>query len=54
MTASKQGIDLLLDPSLNTSTAFTKAQRQVLGIVGLVPDALSGEAPLKDFEHKQE
>ena len=34
----KRGIDLLHDPSLNKSTAFTEAEKQALGIVGLVPD----------------
>ena len=38
MTISKHGIDLLQDPSLNKSTAFTEAEKQALGIVGLVPD----------------
>jgi malate dehydrogenase (oxaloacetate-decarboxylating)(NADP+) len=38
MTISKHGIDLLLDPSLNKSTAFTEAEKRALGIVGLVPD----------------
>jgi malate dehydrogenase (oxaloacetate-decarboxylating)(NADP+) len=38
MTANKRGIDLLQDPSLNKSTAFTEAEKQSLGIVGLVPD----------------
>ena len=28
----------LRDPSLNKSTAFTEAEREALGIVGLVPD----------------
>ncbi|MEH2545668.1 malate dehydrogenase (oxaloacetate-decarboxylating)(NADP+) [Bradyrhizobium sp. AZCC 2262] len=40
MTISKQGMELLLDPSLNRSTAFTEAEKQSLGIVGLVPDAI--------------
>jgi malate dehydrogenase (oxaloacetate-decarboxylating)(NADP+) len=31
-------MDLLLDPSLNKSTAFTEAEKQALGLVGLVPD----------------
>jgi Lyase/Fumarase C C-terminus/3-octaprenyl-4-hydroxybenzoate carboxy-lyase len=38
MTTTKHGIDLLQDPSLNKSTAFTEAEKQALGIVGLVPD----------------
>jgi malate dehydrogenase (oxaloacetate-decarboxylating)(NADP+) len=31
-------MDLLQDPSLNKSTAFTEAEKKALGIVGLVPD----------------
>ena len=38
MTISKHGIDLLRDPSLNKSTAFTEAEKLSCGIVGLVPD----------------
>lgn len=38
MTVSKRGIDLLQDPSLNKSTSFTEAEKQELGLVGLVPD----------------
>src|ERR1700736_6136742 len=38
MTATKYGIEVLSDPSLNKSTAFTEAEKQSLGIVGLVPD----------------
>jgi len=43
MTTSKYGIELLHDPSLNKSTAFTEAEKQVLGIVGLVPDVTETE-----------
>jgi malate dehydrogenase (oxaloacetate-decarboxylating)(NADP+) len=39
MTISqKHGLDLLQDSSLNKSTAFSEAEKQALGLVGLVPD----------------
>src|SRR5260370_2165425 len=39
MTSSaKYVIELLHDPSLNKSTAFTDTEKQALGLVGLVPD----------------
>ena len=40
---SKRGIDLLHDPALNKSTGFTEAERQALGLVGLVPDVTESE-----------
>ena len=43
MTTNKHGIDLLHDPSLNKSTAFTEAEKQEFGIVGLVPDVTETE-----------
>ncbi|MFL5281985.1 MAG: NAD-dependent malic enzyme [Rhodopila sp.] len=39
----KRGVDLLHDPLLNKSTAFTEGERQALGLVGLVPDATESE-----------
>ncbi|PPQ38312.1 NAD-dependent malic enzyme [Rhodopila globiformis] len=39
----KRGVDLLHDPLLNKSTAFTEQERQALGLVGLVPDATEPE-----------
>ncbi|MER2603194.1 MAG: NAD-dependent malic enzyme [Candidatus Competibacter phosphatis] len=39
----KRGIDILHDPTLNKSTAFTEAERQALGLVGLVPDITESE-----------
>jgi malate dehydrogenase (oxaloacetate-decarboxylating)(NADP+) len=38
MPSNKRGIDLLLDPTVNKSTAFSDAEKQALGIVGLVPE----------------
>jgi malate dehydrogenase (oxaloacetate-decarboxylating)(NADP+) len=43
MTTNKRGIELLHDPSLNKSTAFTESEKQALGIVGLVPDVTETE-----------
>src|SRR6202040_1313815 len=43
MTTTKRGIELLQDPSLNKSTAFTEAEKQALGIVGLLPDVTETE-----------
>jgi malate dehydrogenase (oxaloacetate-decarboxylating)(NADP+) len=42
-TTTKHGIELLHDPSLNKSTAFTEAEKQALGLVGLVPDVTETE-----------
>jgi malate dehydrogenase (oxaloacetate-decarboxylating)(NADP+) len=39
----KRGIDLLHDPELNKSTAFTEAEKQALGIIGLLPDVTETE-----------
>jgi malate dehydrogenase (oxaloacetate-decarboxylating)(NADP+) len=43
LSISKGGVELLRDPILNKSTAFTEAERQGLGLVGLVPDATESE-----------
>jgi malate dehydrogenase (oxaloacetate-decarboxylating)(NADP+) len=43
MTTNKRGIDVLQDPSLNKSTAFTEAEKQALGIIGLVPEVTETE-----------
>lgn len=40
---TKRGTDLLQDPALNKSTAYTEAERQALGLVGLVPDTTESE-----------
>src|SRR5438270_4660172 len=41
--SAKRGIDLLHDPVINKSTAYTEAERQALGLVGLVPDVTESE-----------
>jgi hypothetical protein len=43
LSISKHGVELLRDPILNKSTAFTESERQLLGLVGLVPDATESE-----------
>src|ERR1700712_1776353 len=43
MKTKKHGIDVLQDPALNKSTAFTEAEKQSFGIVGLVPDVVETE-----------
>src|SRR6516225_1782079 len=43
MASAKRGIEVLRDPSLNKSTAFTEAEKQTLGLIGLVPDATESE-----------
>jgi malate dehydrogenase (oxaloacetate-decarboxylating)(NADP+) len=40
---SKRSIDLLHDPVLNKATAYTEAEREALGLVGLVPDVTESE-----------
>src|SRR5215470_12549423 len=39
----KRGIDILHDPTINKATAYTEAERQALGLVGLVPDVTESE-----------
>ena len=43
MSVAKRGIDLLRDPQLNKSTAFTAAEREALGLTGLLPAAVDTE-----------
>ena len=42
-TTTKRGIEVLQDPALNKSTAFSESEKQALGLVGLVPDATETE-----------
>src|SRR6516165_9316692 len=55
--AGKRGIEILHDPTINKATAYTEAERQTLGLVGLVPDATESEdlqlrRVLQQFGHK--
>src|SRR5208283_1785175 len=43
MTVAKRGIELLHDPLLNKSTAYADAEKEALGLVGLVPDVTETE-----------
>ena len=40
MATKLRGVALLHDPHLNKSTAFTDAEREALGLVGLLPDGI--------------
>ena len=40
MTIKLHGVELLRNPHLNKSTAFTEAEREALGLVGLLPDGI--------------
>lgn len=41
--SEKRGIELLWDPRLNKSTAFTDSEKEQLGLVGLLPDVTESE-----------
>ena len=41
--AEKRGMELLWNPRLNKSTAFTDAEREKLGLVGLLPEVTESE-----------
>jgi malate dehydrogenase (oxaloacetate-decarboxylating)(NADP+) len=43
MATNKRGIELLQNPAFNKSTAFSEAEKQALGLVGLVPDVTETE-----------
>jgi malate dehydrogenase (oxaloacetate-decarboxylating)(NADP+) len=43
MKTNLRGADLLRQPSLSKSTAFTDKERDALGLVGLLPDAVESE-----------
>jgi malate dehydrogenase (oxaloacetate-decarboxylating)(NADP+) len=39
----KRGADVLLDPRINKSTAFTEKEREALGLTGLLPEVTESE-----------
>jgi malate dehydrogenase (oxaloacetate-decarboxylating)(NADP+) len=43
MITNARGIAVLQDPKLNKSTAFTEAEKEALGLVGLLPDVTETE-----------
>ena len=43
MATQLRGTSLLRDPRLNKSTAFSEAEREALGLVGLVPEGIDSE-----------
>src|SRR5215469_18551755 len=43
MNTAEKGISLLRDPRLNKLTAFSEAEREGLGLVGLVPEGIDSE-----------
>jgi malate dehydrogenase (oxaloacetate-decarboxylating)(NADP+) len=55
--SSKRGSDILRDPGTNKTTGFTEAERQALGLVGLVPDVTESvdtqlQRVMMQLEHK--
>lgn len=42
-TGRKRGVEVLQDPSLNKSTAFSEGEKRALGLIGLVPDVTETE-----------
>jgi malate dehydrogenase (oxaloacetate-decarboxylating)(NADP+) len=43
MVSGKRGVEVLRDPALNKSTAFSEAEKKALGLIGLVPDVTETE-----------
>jgi malate dehydrogenase (oxaloacetate-decarboxylating)(NADP+) len=44
MKTTERGVELLHDPQLSKSTAFTEPEREALGLVGLLPDVVEDES----------
>jgi malate dehydrogenase (oxaloacetate-decarboxylating)(NADP+) len=43
MPFAKRGVELLEDPHLSRSTAFTESEREALGLVGPLPEVVETE-----------
>ena len=43
MATGKRGVEVLRDPALNKSTAFSEGEKKALGLIGLVPDVTETE-----------
>ena len=41
--SEKRGVNVLHDPQLNKSTAFTEMERETLGLIGLLPSGVETE-----------
>lgn len=57
MSTKKRGVELLIDSSLNKSTAFTVEEKNTLGLTGLIPDVCESEElqlrrVMMQLEHK--
>jgi malate dehydrogenase (oxaloacetate-decarboxylating)(NADP+) len=53
ITSASRGLALLRDPRLNKSTAFSEAEREALGLVGLLPEGIDSEETQIDRVHLQ-
>ena len=53
MTTTLRGLALLRDPQLNKSTAFTEAEREALGLLGLLPEGIDSEETQLQRVHLQ-
>src|SRR3981189_438733 len=48
-----RGVGVLGDPRLNKSTAFSEAEREALGLVGLLPEGIDSEETQIERVHLQ-
>src|SRR5579864_4724899 len=53
VTSASRGLALLRDPRLNKSTAFSEAEREALGLVGLLPEGIDSEDTQIERVHLQ-